>query len=67
MFVITCPVTGRTELVSTSAIRAVENHSTHIALSVACPCGRTHLHRTGRRWAESLAATARRADELLPA
>ncbi len=65
MFLITCPLTGKAELISASAIRSVENHPTHIALQVACPCGCTHVHRTGRRWTETVAA--RRATELVAA
>ena len=65
MLLISCPITGNAELISASAIRSVENHPTHIALYVACPCGHTHVHRTGRRWAETVAA--RRATELVAA
>jgi hypothetical protein len=50
MLLIHCPVTGTDELVGVSRIRSVVNHPTHIALTVACPCGRTHEIRTGRRW-----------------
>ncbi|MGY1749115.1 hypothetical protein [Modestobacter sp. SYSU DS0511] len=50
MFLITCPVTRTTELVADRRVRSVANHATHIALTVACPCGAEHVYRTGRRW-----------------
>ena len=50
MLLITCPVTGTDELVADSHIRAVANFPTHIAMTVECPCGHTHVYRTGRRW-----------------
>jgi hypothetical protein len=50
MFLITCPVTKTDELVADRHIRSVVNHPTHIAMAVECPCGRTHVYRTGRRW-----------------
>ena len=59
MLLITCPVTGTDELVSDSRIVSLANHPTHIAMTVECPCGRTHVYRTGRRW-----AAAREAREL---
>ena len=62
MFLITCPVRGTDELVADSAIRSLVNHPTHIAMTVACPCGRAHVYRTGRRWEE-----ARKAQELTSA
>jgi hypothetical protein len=71
MLLITCPVTGTDVLLSAWDIRSLVNHPTHIELTVACPCGATHVHRTGRRWAGTDASieapTARRADELVPA
>jgi hypothetical protein len=67
MLLITCPVTRTDELVADRRIRAVTNHPTHIAMHVECPaCGRVHVYRTGRRWAEQPAA-ARQARELVPA
>ncbi len=62
MFLITCPVTSTDELVADRHIRSVENHPTHIAMTVECPCGRTHVYRTGRRW-----ETRRQADDLVSA
>ena len=50
MFLITCPVTRTDELVSDRRIRSVDNHPTHIAMHVECPCGEVHVYRTGRRW-----------------
>ncbi len=71
MLLITCPVTGADVLVSTWDIRSLVNLPTHIELTVACTCGSTHVHRTGRRLvaAQATAApsTARRAEELVPA
>jgi hypothetical protein len=29
------------------------NHPTHIAMTVDCPCGGTHVYRTGRRWEDT--------------
>ena len=51
MLLIACPVTGTDVLVFADRIRSVTNHPTHITVTVACPCGQTHEHRTGRRWA----------------
>ena len=62
MLLITCPVTGTDELVSDSRIVSLANHPTHIAMTVECPCGRSHVYRTGRRW-----AAAREARELTSA
>jgi hypothetical protein len=62
MLLITCPVTRTDELVSDSRIVSLANHPTHIAMTVECPCGRTHVYRTGRRW-----AAAREARELTSA
>jgi hypothetical protein len=64
MLLITCPVTRTDELVSDRRIRSVTNRPTHIAMTVECPCGRTHVYRTGRRWEDEL---ARRAEDLIPA
>jgi hypothetical protein len=65
MLLITCPVTGRDELVSPSGIRGIVNHPDHIAVAVACSCGGTHVHRTGRRWAQVV--PVRQAAELASA
>ena len=67
MFQITCPVTGTDVLLSTWEIRSLVNHPTHIELTVACPCGNTHVHRTGRRWEACAESTARQAEQLVPA
>ena len=72
MLSITCPVTGSRELIGISAVLAVTNHRDHIALTVACPCGGTHVHRTGRRLHAARAEAAlevavRRAECLTPA
>jgi hypothetical protein len=67
MLLIACPAAGADVLVSADRIRSVTNHPTHIAVTVACSCGQTHVHRTGRRWAAAEAAAARRAEELVPA
>ena len=67
MLLITCPVTGADVLVSADRIRSVANHPTHIAVTVVCTCGRTHVHRTGRRWEAARASAGRRAEELIPA
>ena len=71
MLLITCPVTRTDELVADRRIRSVENHPTHIALHVDCPCGGVHVYRTGRRWdavraqrAAAVPAPARAAQEL---
>jgi hypothetical protein len=61
MFLITCPVTRTDELVADRRIRSVVNHPTHVAMTVECPCGRTHVYRTGRRWEDGAAARAARA------
>ena len=62
MLLITCPETGTDELVSDSRIVSLANRPTHIAMTVECPCGGTHVYRTGRRW-----AAAREARELTSA
>ena len=71
MLLITCPVTGADVLVSTWDIRSLVNHPTHIELTVACTCGGTHVHRTGRRHVagreNAARSAARRAEELIPA
>jgi hypothetical protein len=64
MLLITCPVTRTDELVSERHIVSLANHPTHIAMTVECPCGGTHVYRTGRRWED---AHARRAEDLIPA
>jgi thiamine monophosphate synthase len=61
MLLITCPVTRTDELVAERRVRAVTNHPTHVALTVACPCGGVHVYRTGRRWKEARARLAARA------
>jgi len=50
VFLITCPVTRTDELVADRHIKSVVNHPTHIAMTVVCPCGGTHVYRTGPRW-----------------
>ena len=67
MLLITCPVTGREELIGPSGIRSITNLPTSIDVTVACPCGATHVHRTGRRWEADHQPAARRAAELVPA
>jgi hypothetical protein len=68
MFLIQCPVTGTDELVSDSAILAVTNHPTHIAMTVRCPQGHEHVYRTGSRWERAhRPAPAREARELVGA
>ena len=65
MLLITCPVTGTDELVSERHIVSLVNHATHIAMTVECPCGRSHVYRTGRRWEDARqAVAARQAEEL---
>jgi hypothetical protein len=64
MLLITCPVTGTDELVADSHIVSLTNRPTHIAMTVECPCGATHVYRTGRRWQD---VRARRAERLVPA
>jgi hypothetical protein len=64
MLLITCPVTGTDELVADSHIVSLANRLTHIAMTVECPCGATHVYRTGRRWED---IHARRAEEPIPA
>ena len=63
MLLITCPVTRTDELVADSHIVSLVNRPTHIALTVACPCGGTHVYRTGRRWENA----RRQAKDLVPA
>ena len=58
MLLITCPVTHTDELVADRRVRAVADHPTHVALTVACPCGRDHVFRTGRRFEEARARLA---------
>lgn len=58
MLLITCPVTHTDELVADRRVRAVVDHPTHVALTVACPCGRDHVFRTGRRFEEARARLA---------
>jgi hypothetical protein len=58
MLLITCPATRTDELVADRRIRSVENHPTHIALTVECPCGGVHVYRTGRRWEAARARVA---------
>jgi hypothetical protein len=68
MFLIQCPVTGTDELVSDSAILAVTNRLTHIAMTVRCPQGHEHVYRTGFRWEQAhRPAPAREARELVGA
>ena len=67
MLLITCPATRTDELVADRHVRAVVNHPTHVELTVACPCGRTHVYRTGRRWEEARARVAARATTGVPA
>jgi hypothetical protein len=67
MLLITCPVTGADVLLSTWDIRSLVNHPTHIEMTVACSCGATHVHRTGRHWRPAQLSAARRAEELIPA
>jgi hypothetical protein len=72
MLLITCPVTGSRELIGITAVLAVANHRDRIEVTVACPCGGTHVHVTGRRVQEARAAAAlevavRRAETLTPA
>jgi hypothetical protein len=62
MLLITCPVTRTDELVSDRHVLSLVNHPTHIAMTVGCPCGATHVYRTGRHWED-----ARRAADLVPA
>jgi hypothetical protein len=62
MFLITCPVTLTDELVADRHIRSIVNHPTHISMTVECPCGGTHVYRTGRRW-----ESRREAGELVDA
>jgi hypothetical protein len=61
MLLIHCPVTRTDELVADRRIRSVVNHRTHIAITVACPCGAEHVVRTGRRWEEARARVLQRA------
>jgi hypothetical protein len=61
MLLIHCPVTRTDELVSDRRIRSVTNHRTHIAFTIACPCGGEHVVRTGRRWEEARARVLQRA------
>jgi hypothetical protein len=58
MLLITCPVTRTDELVADRRIRSVDNHPTHIALTVECPCGGVHVYRTGRHWEAAHARVA---------
>ena len=68
MLLITCPVTRTDELVSDRRIVSIVNHPTHIAMTVECPCGGTHVYRTGRRWEDARrAVSAREADRLVSA
>ena len=68
MLLITCPVTRTDELVSDRRIVSIVNHPTHIAMTVECPCGGTHVYRTGRRWEDGRrAVAAREADRLVSA
>ncbi|HEY4627397.1 MAG: hypothetical protein JF630_16525 [Geodermatophilales bacterium] len=68
MLLITCPVTRTDELVSDRRIVSIVNHPTHIAMTVECPCGGTHVYRTGRRWEDARrAVAAREADRLVSA
>ena len=64
MLLITCPVTRTDELVSDRRIRSVDNHSTHIAMHVECPCGAVHAYATGHRLE---AARRPQAEELVSA
>jgi hypothetical protein len=63
MLLITCPVTRTDELVADSHIVSLVNRPTHIAMTVACPCGGTHVYCTGRRWEDA----HRQAKDLVPA
>ena len=60
MLLIHCPVTQTDELVAERRIRSVVNHRTHVAFTVACPCGAEHVVRTGRRWEEARARVVQR-------
>jgi hypothetical protein len=63
MLLITCPATRTDELVADSHIVSLVNHPAHIAMTVACPCGGTHVYRTGRHWEDA----HRQANDLVPA
>ena len=63
MLLITCPVTKTDELVSDRHIVSLVNHPTHIAMTVECPHGHTHVYRTGHRWEQR----RRQARELVDA
>lgn len=52
MFAYTCPVLGTETLVSSSAIRALDNTDHGIIVQFACPCGEHEGRlRTGRKLA----------------
>ena len=48
MFFIHCPTTDRDELLADRRIVRVVNRPDHIAVSLACYCGKNHVIRTGR-------------------
>jgi hypothetical protein len=72
VFLIRCPVTGTgtgpgtDELVSERSVVAVANHPTHVGLTVRCPHGHQHVHRTVRRWEQARRDPgARQAEDLV--
>jgi len=58
MFFIHCPTTDRDELLADRRIVRVVNRPDHIAVSLACYCGKNHVIRTGRKLLEMVGADA---------
>lgn len=58
MFLIHCPTTDRDELIASRRIVRLVNRPTHISVVLACPCGKTHMIRTGRALLEDTGAQA---------
>lgn len=56
MFLIHCPTTDRDELIAERRIVRLSNYATHIEVTLACPCGKNHRIRTGRKVLEGAGA-----------
>jgi len=58
MFFIHCPTTDRDELIADRRVVSLLNRPTHIAVVLACHCGRKHVVRTGSKVTENATASA---------
>lgn len=56
MFYIHCPTADRDELIADSRVVRLVNRPGHIAVVLACHCGKDHAIRTGRKLLEAAGA-----------